>query len=475
MSKSGLWINNKPLGRNPAAFLSQLKYAAVSQTLWSDPAFTSNSLEDIIALADPFALEVIDAMISDNLLHSFETLDDLRENIALRSAVVSAMHAICSGQIDADYAEPPDGVPPTLGFLDTLQALWAPGADTGQSVLTAPAPVPASDAPWVHLPTLSPWTGFVFKLKSDVPLSAALASVYPFRGECAGALQLSVLLGALSALGPERLDALNHHYGPAYIGQWSLHDPDAQGHIQTLATRFLTQITPITPDYKRGDVIAVPGDYVYFSNKDDYPKHAPDGGWTGENCIYMGQDALGAPHYSGLGLGWKTEFALRMFLGNAYFHDCNLDHLAAMRAGKHPTMLPHILENPIAQTRFVVRAVLRTPQIEDQPPVTLPVPNLMPPALSDAQIYAKLLALGATETTPHRYTLLDRPLGALLDNLEIPQAALHQTGSSPLNSAALTVSLQNWALLIRPLDPNISHLQRGDAVTLQARFQPPPD
>lgn len=66
----------------------------------------------------------------------------------------------------------------------------------------------------------------------------------------------------------------------------------------------------------------------------------------------MGKNALGGPHYSGMGLAWKTKFALRMFLENAYLNDANAAFLATKRAGKAPADPINIIEDSQTQVRF---------------------------------------------------------------------------------------------------------------------------
>lgn len=65
----------------------------------------------------------------------------------------------------------------------------------------------------------------------------------------------------------------------------------------------------------------VPGDYLYFKNKDDYvfltwAKNGIPGFWTGENCIYVGNGK-----YSGLGLWDQTEAELRSEAEAFYMRD----------------------------------------------------------------------------------------------------------------------------------------------------------
>jgi hypothetical protein len=462
--KTGLWIGGQSVGRNHQDFQLLLKYALVAPELRNNPAFESGDMGTVLSLVDDLSLEIAMAMIDDYVVHPFSDAEDMAANIALRKGVIAAMQSICSGEMDGDYAEPAVGVPPTLGYIKNLEVLFAPDAATGKGILTKQLPfVPPEDA-WTNLPDTDSWSSFIFMQKSGVPLSEALNSITPFRGECAGALQLSVLLGCLKAIGAEKLNALSASHGPAFIGAWTVSGKPGQHDVQTLARKFLTQKLDIPDNYERGSVIAVPGDYLYFSNKDDYPKQAPLGGWRGENCIYMGQDSLGGPHYSGLGLGWKTEFALRMFLGNAYMTDANGTYLDQRRSGENSDLVPAISEDPMAQVRFTMRAVMRCPDVGSGPPPEMRLLSANPAPLSDPLMRETLDLLGFQKRGPDQYVQSQILLKYLMEGLQIGDMELIQAASSDLNSAALIAALGHWTVRIEPLTPAILHLSRDDLV-----------
>ncbi|AZV78435.1 hypothetical protein EBB79_11455 [Parasedimentitalea marina] len=472
MMQSGLWIGGVSIGRGDAQFLSLLKYACIPEASWEQPAFSSGDVAQVMTLADNLSVEIISSMINDYLVHEFETTAELAQNISLRKGVIAAMSAICSGEIDGDYAEGSVGIPPTLGYLENLEVLYTPEAATGEGILTTPAPFEAPDCAWERLQTGNPWVGNAFVQNQNIALSEALDEITPFRGECAGALQLSVLKGCLLALGAEKLDALSPSSGPAFIGLWHVKLENSDTKIDTLATRFLTQLTDVPEDYTRSTVIGVPGDYFYFKNKDDYPSKAPIGGWQGENCIYMGQDALGGPHYSGLGLGWKTEFALRMFLGNAYFNDCNADYIEALRQGEAPQVTPAIVEEPQAQIRFTSRGVMRYPEIQSGAAPKIQIPTYTPQPLSDAEYLKRLMELGFQDPTGHstnQHLVNELPMHVLVEALEFPEVALHQSISAGMTSATLHIALGHWTLTIRAKDPKLHHISMHDLVEVVAR------
>ncbi|MEM9432365.1 MAG: hypothetical protein AAGA12_00475 [Pseudomonadota bacterium] len=471
MTSQGLIVGGEQIGRSTEQFVAVLKYAVVPESAWNSAAFKSNDVEQILAVADPRAVEIVGAMINDYRPHEFGGLPELVDNIALRKGVIDAMGAICSGGIDADYAEAVVGVPPTVGYLKNLEVLWTPGAGTGKGVLPGDLPFLPPDASWERLPSRSPWVGQAFVQKQDTKLSDALADIDPFRGECAGAFQLAIMSGCLNALGAEKVDALETAFGPAFLGIWSLPEVKTGRLTFTAASRFLTQLHDIPKDYERGSVLAVPGDYIYFQNKDDYPKLSPTGGWRGENCVYMGQDALGGPHYSGMGLAWKTEFALRMFLANAYFTDCNAQYLSDRRAGETPGSPPVIIEDRQAQVRFTKRAIMRYPDIPNDPTPKFSVPGVGPD-FSDAEVELRLSQLGKRTDDGKGFVLENQNFGLVLNEFQISQSDLYPPSKSVIGTAELDVALGEWQFSFVPNTPGVTHLSLDDEVDVLAAKMP---
>ena len=467
--KGGLWIGGTRIERDVHSFQSVLKFALIPADQHGNPAFQSDDLSEVLSLVAELDVEIVTAMIEDDVAHDFDDPQALHDNIALRKGVIAAMQSICAGTIDADYVEAAVGVPPTLGYLKTLEVLFAPGAETGKGLLGTDAPFQTPDNSWQHIPDTSSWTGFTFMQKPDVALSDALRDITPFRGECAGALELAVLLGCLSGNGAEKLDALNACYGPAFIGAWSV-DGKTTKTVPTLARRFLSDVHEVPADYARGSIIAVPGDYLYFQNKDDYARHAPTGGWRGENCIYMGQDHLGDPHYSGMGLAWKTEFALRMFLGNAYFNDVNQTYLQERRDAGHSDLVPAIVEDPIAQVRFTARAIMRCPDLVDGPPPEIRLPSAQPSPMSDAEIKAQMDMLSFEDIKAGELEQTRIKLQYLMDALNVTDLQFRQAPCVGLTDAALILTLGHWTFRIEPLDPTIDHLSADDTVHIHAKY-----
>lgn len=471
-NSGGIQVGGKTLNLEEQDFQSVLKYALIPSEQWKTKAFRSGSMGQILALADDLSVEIVMAMAKDNVVHAFVDAQDLADNIALRKGVIAAMQAICSGEVDADYVEAVDGVPPTLGYLETLEALFTRGAKSGKSILTKELPFTAPDTAWEHMDGSDTWAGFAFKQNPDVALSTALQAITPFRGECAGALQLAIMVGCLNSLGADKLDALMACFGPAFVGAPFLPVAGEKQRVPTLATRFISQAVEIPKDYTRGTVIAVPGDYLYFKNKDDYPDLAPSGGWQGENCIYMGQDHLGNPHYSGLGLAWKTEFAFRMFLTNAYLNDTNTDYLKALETRVKPKTDLHILSDPQKQVRFVKRALMRFPAkgTGTAPNFQLPQGDIYP--LGDEQVRAGFEKLGFRKISADLYEMDKILLQALMDTLRIGDRDFAQPASAPFGGGPLCAQLGGWRLVVDTIDTKIQHPDADDLVRAIAARSP---
>jgi hypothetical protein len=482
--KQGLWIDGNCVGHSAQDFQSVLKYALVVADDQNRPAFRSEDVAKVMALMDDLSVEIALAMINDYRLHDFENPKQLADNIALRKGVIAAMGGLCAGQIDGDYVEAGVGVPPTLGYLRNLEVLYAAGAQTGEGILTKEAPFAAPHSSWARVPDTDSWAGYTFMQRPDVLLSKALSDVTPFRGECAGALQVSILTGCLNGLGAAKVDALRDHFGPAFIGAWRVPVKRDTSPVLTAATQFLSQLHDVPTDYQRGSTIAVPGDYLYFKNKDDYATRSQMGGWLGdpkddrrgswhgvwrgENCVYMGKDALGDPHYSGMGLAWKTEFALRMFLGNAYFADANCTYLKTRRAGLPTNDQPVIVEDPLSQIRFTKRAVMRYPDLTGVAPPDFRLSTLGATPLSDDDIRDRLGDLDFKQINSDVFQSGPVKLETLMNALHIADTQLQQLPGGAAGDAELAVLLGHWSLHIAAVDRSIQNLTSADMVHVHA-------
>ncbi len=162
----------------------------------------------------------------------------------------------------------------------------------------------------------NPWS-WAFSEQSGTTAHNAINNVTPYRGECAGAMEICVFQAADVALGASTF-ATVHPSGSLGLGDWG---SDFNLHCYTFSD----------------SQTFVPGDYVYMKNKDDYTYWCTNGYWQGENCLYMGLNVSSAGTFSGLGEQRKTEEELRTDLKNAYETDC----------------YPHTVSNSAVEIRFI--------------------------------------------------------------------------------------------------------------------------
>ncbi len=252
--------------------------------------------------------EIMIASVAQTKPVEFTSLRHFWENLLFRLGSIASMTALTSGVYDCDYYDPAVGPQPRLGTTgDTrVSKYWefiVPGG---------------SDAEWQQVEGTS----------SLEAIRPAEGHTLPFRGECAGAFQLTVFWGLLNGLSARTFSRLASEFGTMLVGPWTANP----------ATDFMAEQASLQDP-------PIPGDYMYFKNKDDYLDWAPDGFWQGLNAMYMGQDALGTRHYSGMGASWLSEQNLRASLVNAYYRDC----------------YPHIVPCPLSEVRFTIRRLLQVP------------------------------------------------------------------------------------------------------------------
>lgn len=290
------------------------------------------------------AEEIMTATMAQSKPIEFPNLNDFWENLLFRLGALASMTALTSGIYDGDYYDPTLGPQPRLGT-------------TGASRVSEY---------WEFIPPGTENAEWQQKTGAD-PVEAirpAEGHTLPFRGECAGAFQLTVFWGLLNGLGDARFKQMADKFGTMLVGPWTSNP----------ATDFMATSAPVQDP-------PIPGDYMYFKNKDDYLKWAPDGFWQGLNSMYMGEDMLGTRHYSGMGAAWLSEQNLRASLVNAYYHDC----------------YPHTIDNPDTDVRFTIRRLLQIPSNLEMP--AMPLQPATPPN-GNAPTVAGLQA--------HGYQALDR-------------------------------------------------------------------
>ncbi|WP_298821853.1 hypothetical protein [uncultured Roseibium sp.] len=283
--------------------------------------------------------EILTATLASSQPVAFDDLQHFWENILFRLGAISAMTSLTAGVFDGDYYDPTLGPEPRLGTSGaTRVSQYWQFLDPGKN-----------EAAWQQTDGFKP---------AEVVKPVDGHSL-PFRGECAGAFQLTVFWGLLDGLGSRTFTKLAAQFGSMLVGPWT----------DNPATDFMAQNGSLQDP-------PIPGDYMYFKNKDDYLKWAPNGFWQGLNAMYMGKDSLGTRHYSGMGASWLSEQNLRSSLVNAYYHDC----------------YPHIVACPNEEVRFTIRRLLQVPSSFKQA-VTIPQKGTTQPSGS-APTVATLQANG---------------------------------------------------------------------------------
>ena len=285
---ANLVIGGVAMVETDANYHRYIKHLTVSPQMHTTAAFTGTSVAAIKALENPLRRQIFDAMNKNRTEQfRFATLAKAQENFTMRVEAIRFMFNVYKGPnnggVDFNYFTPKN---PASATLD--RARWGKGG---------PAP-------------------FQFKTLAGVRSSEAIDGAVrnPFRGECLGALELTVLQAAKKALGPTRFDQL-HPAGLAIA---------MPGSSATKHTRPMARL-------KASDL--VPGDWVYMKNKDDYnsdlrPNVIP-GPWTGENALYMGRYVLNAENqrvysndvprrYSGMGEQNKTAVELHQEVKKGY-------------------------------------------------------------------------------------------------------------------------------------------------------------
>jgi hypothetical protein len=347
------WIPDSPTGLHSLLFGSRVALATVLSPFGTDifwqgqtpyEVFYGESL--VIAgtnMADTTLnfTNHISALVSSSSLgweiyqkmncstETFAFADDGKalDNFVMRRLMVTNMMGMNASPRNPDVAYVGDGY-----VIGGTNYYYARAGDT----YFLAGPTYLEGAEWQHAPLNLGYPGTLegkFEKKSGVSAAAAVQKLYPFRGECAGAVEICLFQSALDVLGSSRFNAIHSgSFGLGYFGypNWRVH---------------VTPIWQEDPPLLMGDKhTLVPGDYFYMKNKDDY-KDEPHGPlytamWQGENCIYYGLESNVVAKFGGLGQGLSdvTEGQLRERLRTAYTNE-------------NP---PRVVEDPIDQIRWTL-------------------------------------------------------------------------------------------------------------------------
>lgn len=412
---SGLSIAGQRIDGSDDAFHVIEKHLTVPQSKQNLDVFHGSDIDEIRKLENPIAREIIDAMKKSGQEHAFGSSVELGENIMFRIHAIQAMSYANTGQYDMDYFNPDIDLKPRLGSTDSARL----------------------SKYWAFLHPHMEWDAEFVQTAGTVPSEAIAPLIdvmFPFRGECAGAFQMAVYFGLLNGLGRARFDEMAAQFGTMYIGPWSL----ASG-APNPATLYMKSAPLSDP--------AIPGDYMYFKNKDDYLKWCPNGFWTGLNAMYMGNDALGTPHYSGMGASWLSETNLRSSLVNAYYHDC----------------YPHTIADPQTEVRFTERCLLEIPaNLED---AMSPTDTHSEQTNANAPTPAMLNAAGFEEIAPGVHQHPGTTLGTLAKMLQFHADDLRQVTSAGRHNPPHRVTQNGVDTVIHYEDPAANLRDPGAEVT----------
>ncbi|WP_417710806.1 hypothetical protein [Roseibium aggregatum] len=380
---------------------------------------------DLSDLAGDEHKETIQGRLADEIIVTsaaqtqpleFPSLKHFWENLLFRIGAVASMTALTSGVYDCDYYDPATGPEARLGSTDSARVsrYWAFETPGG------------TDADWQQVVT-------------EEALAAILPQnghALPFRGECAGAFQLTVFWGLLNGLGSERFSEIASQFGTMLVGPWT----------DNPATEFMAEKASLQDP-------PIPGDYMYFKNKDDYLEWAPDGFWQGLNAMYMGQDMLGTRHYSGMGASWLSEQNLRASLVNAYYHDC----------------YPHIVACPQSEVRFTIRRLLQIPSTITKQ--ALPLQSAHPSRGTVPTITA-LKAGGYQAVARDTYENQRTTVNECATLFGITALDLHQQQSSGLENPASRFEAPGATIVLTYHDPEAGRRDPDAVVRVIVKLKP---
>jgi hypothetical protein len=310
---SNLTIGGIPLNETTANYRSYIKYLTVPPDRHSSPAFQSNDPTTIHPLEDGLRRQIFNAMSSNSERFAFATLADAQENFTMRLAAIDFMLKMGQGP--------------------------SSGVDFNYHGGTVAAE--ADRAHWQQAGT------FGFRTRPGVSAADAIDGIvhHRFRGECLGAIHVTVLQAARQAIGAERFNQL-HGSGMEIPGAADRHWHDGPTSVEDM----------------------VPGDRAYIKNKDDYEIAARAGGyWSGENALYLGL-YQGQRRFSGMGLYCKTENELRQALKEHYLLDMK----------KHrPGVEPRIEDRDVRWTKVCRLETGSRARAQTPAPAPVPVASLV--------------------------------------------------------------------------------------------------
>ena len=394
----GLFVDGIQIRDDQISFGKVTRFLIVPQDRQDDPRFNALTPANSSLLAEPMRLQIVQSMQQSSSANTFASIQDALDNILFRIAAMEAFTRFNSGTYDADY------------FSDNLKLQSSMGWFPSQGQSSSPY--------WKLMDSNDIYSAQFVDTASALPnvmMAPKIGVNLPFRGECAGAFQLAVYFGLLNGLGEKKFNQFAEEFGTMYVGPWRIGtDPNP-------ATLFMASANLTDPP--------IPGDYLYFKNKDDYSKLAPNGFWTGLNAMYMGKDALGTRHYSGLGAAWLSEENLRIDVANAYYRDCS----------------PHTITDPLTDCRFTLRRKLEIPANIERAVKAQISATKSPSILATSRL---LTDAGFSTTSEKSASAKGKALGELGERFGFNPSDLKQVRSAPIENPSYRIVLNGGILIV---------------------------
>ncbi len=304
---TGVTIGTAKVTTSDADYQKYVKYLTVDPDVQAANAatFNGNNIAQIKAIENPIRRQIFTAMSGSSDHFPFKTRQEAELAFYMRIEAIQFMKKIQLKQVDFAYYALP----------------------------ATPASAPADF--WVKQPNQN--KDFVFDTVSGKTAHDALAAIAggKFRGECLGAIHLTVLIAADKAYAKFGTTAAFNALFPQGI--------KGVGSSRLLPTKpvldrvIMTQVEVKNNEaarkeglyYKETITVAdmIPGDAVYLQNKEDYAKdlkpNVKPGYWSGENAIYLGTykkagDTEAKPYFSGMGLYEVSEEDFKKELKKQY-------------------------------------------------------------------------------------------------------------------------------------------------------------
>lgn len=424
-------IGGVPMAETIENYQKYIKHLTVPGEAQNVPAFSGDDVAAIRGLEDPIRREIFMKMNCAREAFVFESLEAAVSSFTARRDAIKFMREINAHVLDADYFNEQTGVHPRAGAtVFHVQGGTAGGWVDGRY--------------WEPEDAKDPWC-WEFHEETRTDSFNAEARVFPFRGECAGALQICTFMAVAGALGAKGFDSI-HPQGSLEIGPWGAAYRKHSGPVMDYQTM-------------------IPGDYAYIKNKDDYSTIDPSGSWTGENCIYIGEDSSGTARFSGMGLDNMTEAQLRAALKKAYDKDC----------------APRKVQHPQTEIRFTeMRRLIVEPRAEAaarKTVTTRPAPARVatgklraetPARVSRALLQKEGFALKARDTVVRS----EIRLGDLGKTLGFDIEELRPVPSSSLRERAHFVKREGTTCVVNYLDENAPTHDENSVVQATVRLAP---